>query len=115
MRLHMVLLDHALRVSGLAGTLELQWRGPRGMCSYALQLRVRLAGGQWALAGCVAGHEVSTRQGSVAWVVGEICASAGWQYWVWGPVGLVYRCNVVWLAGYRHPRFRGEPWLQAAL
>jgi hypothetical protein len=48
-------------------------------------------------------------------VVGEICAAVGWRYWMLGPVDPVYRRNVAWLAGYRHPRHHGGQQLAAAL
>ena len=42
-------------------------------------------------------------------MVGRLCRSVGWQYWVLGPVDVVYQRNVTWLAGYRHPRYGGGP------
>jgi hypothetical protein len=39
----------------------------------------------------------------------------GWRYWVLGPVDPIYRRNVTWLAGYRHPRHHGGRSLAAAL
>ncbi|KUN81071.1 hypothetical protein AQJ66_24710 [Streptomyces bungoensis] len=116
MRLHVMLLDRDPRVSALAARpLELRWHVPSGVWLHAPQLMLRLADGQGVLADCTGRAELSRRQRSVAAVVGEICAAAGWRYWVLGPVDPVYRRNVTWLAGYRHPRHHGGRLLEAAL
>lgn len=91
MRLHLMLLDRDPRVQGLSSR-------PQGV-----------------LADCTAAGELSGRQRSLAAVVGEVCAAVGWRYWVLGPVGPVYRRNVIWLSGYRHPRYRAGQQLAAAL
>ncbi|MDQ0808767.1 hypothetical protein QFZ63_000481, partial [Streptomyces sp. B3I7] len=113
-RLHVMLLDRDPRVSGLAARpLELRWHVPRrgaGACSSA-----DAPAGQGVLADCTGSGELSGRQRSLAAVVGEICTAAGWRYWVLGPVGPVYRRNVTWLAGYRHPRHHGGRLPAAAL
>lgn len=117
MRLHVMLLDRDPCVSGLAARpLVLRWHVPSGVWADAPQLMLRLADGQGVLADCTARGELSRCQRSVAAVVGEICtAAAGWRYWVLGPVDPVYRRNVSWLAGYRHPRHRGGRLLADAL
>ncbi|MFF0110949.1 TnsA-like heteromeric transposase endonuclease subunit [Streptomyces hirsutus] len=116
MRLHVMLLDRDSRVSDLAARpLELRWCEPSGVRAHAPQLMLRLADGQGVLADCTAGAELSQRQRSLAAVIAEICAAVGWQYWVLGPVDPVYRRNVIWLAGYRHPRHHGGQQLAAAL
>ncbi|MFE4023461.1 TnsA-like heteromeric transposase endonuclease subunit [Streptomyces sp. NPDC059101] len=116
MRLHVMLLDRDPRVIGLAARpLELRWREPAGVRAHAPQLMLRLADGQGVLADCTTRAELSGRQRSLAAVVGEICAAVGWRYWVLGPVDPVYRGNMVWLAGYRHPRYHGGQQLAAAL
>ncbi|OKJ85698.1 hypothetical protein AMK33_38830 [Streptomyces sp. CB02400] len=110
------LLDRDPRVSGLAARpLELRWHMPSGVRAHVPQLMLRLADGQGVLADCTAREELSRRQRSVAAVVGEICTAAGWRYWVLGPVDPVYRRNVTWLAGYRHPRHHGGGLLADAL
>ncbi|MFI7180238.1 TnsA-like heteromeric transposase endonuclease subunit [Streptomyces spororaveus] len=116
MRLHLMLLDRDRRVSGIAARpLELRWREPDGVRVHAPQLMLRLVDGQGVLADCVAGRELSQRQRSVAAVLGEMCGAVGWRYWVLGPVEPVYRRNVAWLSGYRHPRYRGSQQVAAAL
>lgn len=116
MRLHVMLLDRDPRVSGLATRpLELRWHGPSGVRSHAPQLMLRLVDGQGVLADCTGKGELSRRQRSVAAVVGEICTAVGWRYWVLEPVDPIYRRNVTWLAGYRHPRHHGGQLLAAAL
>lgn len=116
MRLHMMLLDRNPRVSGLAARpLELRWREPGGVRAHAPQLMLRLANGQGVLADCTASVELPQRQRSLAAAVEEICAAVGWRYWVLGPVDEVYRRNVAWLAGYRHPRHHGGQPLAAVL
>jgi hypothetical protein len=116
MRLHVMLLDRDPRVSALAARpLELRWPVSRGMRTHAPQLMLRLADGQGVLADCTGRAELSRHQRSVAAMVGEICATVGWRYWVLGPVGPMYRRNVTWLAGYRHPRHHGGRLLAAAL
>ncbi|MFF4935123.1 TnsA-like heteromeric transposase endonuclease subunit [Streptomyces griseofuscus] len=116
MRLHVMLLDRDPRVSSLAARpLELRWREPSGVRAHAPQLMLRLADGRGMLADCTGRGQLSRRQRSVGAVVGEICSAAGWQYWVLGPVDPVYRRNVTWLAGYRHPRHHGGRLLAEAL
>lgn len=116
MRLHLMLLDRDPRVSGLASRpLELRWRAPDGVRTHAPQLMLRLTDGQGVLADCTARAELSRRQRSLAAAVGEVCAAVGWRYWVLGPVDPVYRRNVTWLAGYRHPRYHAGQQLAAAL
>lgn len=116
MRLHVMLLDRDPRVSGLAARpLELRWREPSGVRAHAPQLMLRLAGGQGVLADCTGRGKLSRRQRVLAAVVKVICTAAGWQYWVLGPVDPIYRRNVTWLAGYRHPRHHGGRLLAAAL
>ncbi|MFJ3498834.1 TnsA-like heteromeric transposase endonuclease subunit [Streptomyces sp. NPDC086091] len=116
MRLHVMLLDRDPRVSGLAARpLELRWCEPGGVRAHTPQLMLRLADGQGVLADCTTSSELSQRQRSLASVVGQICAAVGWRYWMLGPVDQVYRRNVTWLAGYRHPRHHGGRQLAAAL
>ncbi|MFD5390792.1 TnsA-like heteromeric transposase endonuclease subunit [Streptomyces sp. NPDC127074] len=116
MRLHLMLLDRDPRVTGLAARpLELRWREPGGMRAHAPHLMLRLADGQRALADCMARPELSQRQRSLAQATAEICAAVGCRYWGLGPVAPVYRRNVTWLAGFRHPRYHGGQRLAAAL
>ncbi|WSG29293.1 TnsA-like heteromeric transposase endonuclease subunit (plasmid) [Streptomyces europaeiscabiei] len=116
MRLHLMLLDRDPRVQSLASRpLELRWRAPEGVRTHVPQVMLRLADGQGVLADCTAAGELSGRQRSLAAVVGEVCAAVGWRYWVLGPVDPVYRRNVTWLSGYRHPRYRAGQQLAAAL
>ncbi|MER7221527.1 MULTISPECIES: TnsA-like heteromeric transposase endonuclease subunit [Streptomyces] len=116
MRLHVMLFDRDPRVSGMAARpLELRWHGSSAVRSLAPQLMLRLADGQGVLADCTGRGELSRRQRSLAAVVGEVCTAAGWRYWVLGPVDSVYRRNVTWLAGYRHPRHDGGRLLAAVL
>ncbi|MFF8632560.1 TnsA-like heteromeric transposase endonuclease subunit [Streptomyces werraensis] len=78
MRLHVMLLDRDLRVSGLAARpLELRWHGPSGVRAHAPHLMLRPAEGQGVLADCTAGQELSRGRRSVAAVVAEICTAAG--------------------------------------
>ncbi|MEU9473729.1 TnsA-like heteromeric transposase endonuclease subunit [Streptomyces avermitilis] len=115
-RLHVMLLDRDPRVSALAARpLELRWRGPGGVRAHVPQLMIRLTDGQGVLADCTAKTELSQRQRSLAAVLDSICAAVDWRYWVLGPVDPVYRQNVAWLSGYRHPRHHGGQQLAAAL
>jgi hypothetical protein len=116
MRLHIMLLDYDPRVRALASRpLELRWREPGGMRRHVPQMMLRFADGQAALADCTTMKEPSPRQRSLTATVGAICAAAGWRYGVLGPVDPVYRRNVTWLAGYRHPRYHGGGQLASAL
>ncbi|MEU4686637.1 TnsA-like heteromeric transposase endonuclease subunit [Streptomyces xinghaiensis] len=116
MRLHLMLLDRDPRVRGMAGRpLELRWHAQNGARTHAAQVMLRLTDGQGVLADCTARGELSQRQRALASVVGEVCAAVGWRYWVPGPVDPVYRRDVTWLAGYRHPRYRAGQQLAAAL
>ncbi|MER7112471.1 TnsA-like heteromeric transposase endonuclease subunit [Streptomyces sp. NPDC000229] len=116
MRLHVTLLDRDRRVRGLAARpLVLRWREEGGVRVHAPQLMLRLASGQAVLADCTARTELSQRQQYLASVVERMCAAVGWRYWMLGPVDLVYRRNVTWLSGYRHPRHHGGVQLAAAL
>ncbi|WP_241775972.1 TnsA-like heteromeric transposase endonuclease subunit [Streptomyces exfoliatus] len=116
MRLHVMLLDRDSRISGLAARpLELRWRDPSGVRAHVPQLMLRFGDGQAVLADCTSSPELSRRQRSLASAVGHMCTAVGWRYWVLGPVDPVYRRNVTWLAGYRHPRHRGGQALAAAV
>ncbi|MGW2369713.1 TnsA-like heteromeric transposase endonuclease subunit [Streptomyces sp. NPDC001667] len=116
MRLHVMLLDRDPRVSALAARpLELRWHERDGVRTHASQLMIQLVDGQRMLADCTARPELSQHQRSLAAVVGEICAAVGWRYRVLGPVDPVYRRNMTWLAGYRHPRHHGGHQLAGAL
>ncbi|MGZ2360985.1 TnsA-like heteromeric transposase endonuclease subunit [Streptomyces sp. 372A] len=118
MRLHVMLLDHDPRVTYLASQpLELRWRERERdeVRTHVPQMMLRLADGQGVLADCIAGEELSQGQRSLAAMLGEVCAAVGWRYWVLGPVDPVYRRNVAWLAGYRHPRYHGGQQVAAAL
>ncbi|MFF9135506.1 TnsA-like heteromeric transposase endonuclease subunit [Streptomyces sp. NPDC014806] len=116
MRLHVMLLDRDPRISGLAARpLQLQWPGPGGLTAHAPQLMLRLADGQRVLADCTSRTEFSQGQRSLAQLMDELCVAVGWRYWVLGPVSPLYRRNVAWLSGYRHPRYRGGAVVDAAL
>ncbi|MFF4234121.1 TnsA-like heteromeric transposase endonuclease subunit [Streptomyces sp. NPDC001820] len=116
MRLHMMLLDRDPRVSALAcRPLELRWIEDGRARLHAPHLMIRLASGQGVLADCTARAQLSQAQRSLGMVVGQACRRVGWRYWVLGPVDPVYQRNVTWLAGYRHPRYRGADELARAV
>lgn len=91
-----------------ARPLGLRWHVPSGVRAHAPQPMLRPADGQGVLAGCTGGGELTRRQRSLAAVVGEICTAAGRRSWVLGPAAPIYRRDVAWLAGHRHPRHGGR-------
>ncbi|WP_235882713.1 TnsA-like heteromeric transposase endonuclease subunit [Streptomyces apricus] len=76
---------------------------------------LRLTDGQRVLADCTTRTELSQRQRSLGQLMDELCAAVGWRYWVLGSVDPIYRRNVAWLSGYRHPRYQGGGVLADAL
>ncbi|MER8012370.1 TnsA-like heteromeric transposase endonuclease subunit [Streptomyces sp. NPDC094149] len=119
MRSQLMILDRDPRVAGLAGRpVRLIWREPgsRRVRSWVPQLFARYVDGAALLADCPsrigAGGE---RAAQAAAVMAEVCAQVGFVYRRLAPVDEVLAVNLVWLAGYRHPRNAGGPLLVQAL
>ncbi|MFF5197941.1 hypothetical protein [Streptomyces anthocyanicus] len=111
-----MLLGRDPRLSGLAARpLELRWHRPSGTRAHAPQPMLRPAEGQGVPAHRTGSKELSRRPRSLAAAATEICTAAGWRYWMLGPVDPVHRRNVIWLAGYRHPRHHSGQLPAAAL
>ncbi|MFJ2232119.1 TnsA-like heteromeric transposase endonuclease subunit [Streptomyces halstedii] len=74
---------------------------------HAPHLMARLAEGRGLLADCAGHGDISPRLACRAAVMEAAAAAAGWQYRVLRPPDPVLAANLRWLAGYRHPRYRG--------
>ncbi|MGW3828233.1 TnsA-like heteromeric transposase endonuclease subunit [Streptomyces sp. NPDC005071] len=109
MRTQVMLLDHDPSVVAIAcRPVELTWREGDGVVvRHAPHLMARLADGRGLLADCAGHGEISARLASRAAVMEAAAAAVGWQYRVLRPPEPVVAANLRWLAGYRHPRYRG--------
>ncbi|MFF7585872.1 TnsA-like heteromeric transposase endonuclease subunit [Kitasatospora purpeofusca] len=118
MRAQLMVLDRDPQVTGLAGRpVRLLWRTRRGQPrSWVPQLFARYADGTALLADCPghadAGGERALRGEQAARTA---CDLVGWRYRRLEPLDAVFAANLRWLAGYRHPRFRGRPEVADAL
>jgi hypothetical protein len=119
MRNQLMLLDRDPRVVGLAGRpVRLLWRDAADgrVWSWVPQVFARYADGTALLADCPgspgAGGVRALRAGGA---VAAVCEAVGWSYRRLGPPDPVLVANVRWLAGYRHPRYRGSPVVEAAV
>ncbi|WP_189152095.1 TnsA-like heteromeric transposase endonuclease subunit [Streptomyces lacrimifluminis] len=109
MRTQVMLLDHDPEVVAVAcRPVEFVWREPDGSClEHAPHLMARLDDGSGLLVACAGREEVSRRLAHRAEVVAAAVASVGWRYRIARPPDPVLAANLSWLAGYRHPRYRG--------
>ncbi|MEW2636060.1 TnsA-like heteromeric transposase endonuclease subunit [Streptomyces sp. NPDC048389] len=109
MRTQVMLLDHDPSVVAIAcRPVELTWPGhDGGWVRHAPHLMARLADGSGLLADCAGRGDISPRLASRAAVLEVAAAAVGWRYQVLRPPDPVLTANVRWLAGYRHPRYRG--------
>ncbi|MEW2120890.1 TnsA-like heteromeric transposase endonuclease subunit [Streptomyces sp. NPDC005474] len=109
MRTQVMLLDYDPRIVAVAcRPVELIWRAPDGSCcQHAPHLMARLADGSGLLLDCAGREDISQRLAYRAEVVAAAAASVGWQYRIARPPDPVLAANLGWLAGYRHPRYKG--------
>ncbi|WP_371476392.1 TnsA-like heteromeric transposase endonuclease subunit [Kitasatospora sp. NBC_00315] len=120
MVVQLMLLDRDPHVVAMAGRpVRVLWRDAqeRGVVrSWVPQLFARYADGTGLLADCPgtpgAGGVAAQR---AAAAVSEACARVGWVYRRLRAPDPVVVGNVRWLAGYRHPRFRGALEVEAAV
>ncbi|MBT2456748.1 TnsA-like heteromeric transposase endonuclease subunit [Streptomyces sp. ISL-86] len=118
MVMQLMLLDRDPRVVGLAGRpVRMLWRDHKGTVrSWVPQLFARYADGTGMLADCPAGPRAGGPAAQrAADAVGAACARVGWTYRRLRAPGAVTAGNVRWLAGYRHPRYRGAAQLEEAV
>ncbi|MFF7459391.1 TnsA-like heteromeric transposase endonuclease subunit [Kitasatospora sp. NPDC008115] len=116
----LMLLDRDPRVVAMAGRpVRVLWRDPQergAVRSWVPQVFARYADGTGLLADCPgspgAGGVAAQR---AAAAVGEACARVGWVYRRLRVPDPVVVGNVRWLAGYRHPRFRGARQVEEAV
>jgi hypothetical protein len=118
MVVQLMLLDRDPRVVAMAGRpVRVLWRDRAGAVrSWVPQLFARYADGTALLADCPAapgaGGAAAQRAGEA---VAQACAQVGWAYQRLRAPDPVVAANVRWLAGYRHPRFRGSAQVEAAV
>ncbi|MFI1585286.1 TnsA-like heteromeric transposase endonuclease subunit [Embleya sp. NPDC020630] len=119
MRDRLMLLDRDPRVVGLAGRpVRLVWRDAADgrVRSWVPQLFARYADGTALLADCPGSSGAGgVRELRAGGVVAAACEAVGWSYRRLEPPDPVLVANVRWLAGYRHPRHRGSPVVEAAV
>ncbi|MFD7732159.1 TnsA-like heteromeric transposase endonuclease subunit [Kitasatospora phosalacinea] len=118
MVVQLMLLDRDPQVVGISGRpLRVLWReGDGRVRSWVPQVFARYADGTAMLADCpgVPGAGgVAAQRAAVA--VGQACARVGWVYRRLRAPDPVVVGNVRWLAGYRHPRFRGAAEVEEAV
>lgn len=109
MRNQVMQLDRDPSVVAIAcRPVEFTWRKRDGAwVRHAPHLMARLAEGRGLLADCAGHGDISPRLACRAAVMEAAAAAAGWQYRVLRPPDPVLAANLRWLAGYRHPRYRG--------
>ncbi|MFK0195878.1 TnsA-like heteromeric transposase endonuclease subunit [Kitasatospora sp. NPDC090308] len=118
MVVQLMLLDRDPQVVGISGRpLRVLWReGDGRVRSWVPQVFARYADGTAMLADCPgapgAGGVAAQRAGAA---VGQACARVGWVYRRLRAPDPVVVGNVRWLAGYRHPRFRGAAGVEEAV
>ncbi|MGW0962549.1 TnsA-like heteromeric transposase endonuclease subunit [Streptomyces gelaticus] len=118
MRAQLMLLDRNRQVVGLSGRpVRVVWRDERSRVrSWVPQLFARYADGTGLLADCPGGEGAGGVRAQRAQAVLEVvCALVGWRYLRLAPPDAVMAANVRWLAGYRHPRYRGAGGLEGAV
>ncbi|MBZ6211573.1 TnsA-like heteromeric transposase endonuclease subunit [Streptomyces olivaceus] len=109
MRTQVMLLDWDPTVVAIAcRPVELAWsERDGGWVRHSPHLMARLADGRGLLADCAGHGDISPRLSCRAAVMEAAAAAAGWQYRVLRPPDPVLAANLRWLAGYRHPRYKG--------
>lgn len=109
MRTQVIRLDHDPQVVAMAcRPVELIWREADGSrVRHAPHLMARLADGSGLLLDCAGHDEISRRLAHRAKRVAAAAGSVGWEYRIARPPDPVVAANLKWLAGYRHPRYRG--------
>ncbi|MEU1434481.1 TnsA-like heteromeric transposase endonuclease subunit [Streptomyces sp. NPDC005786] len=109
MRTQVMLLDHDPRVVAIVcRPVELTWLGrDGGWVRHAPHLMARLADGRDLLADCAGRGDISPRLARRATVMEAAAAAVGWRYRVLRPPDPVLAANLRWLAGFRHPRYKG--------
>ncbi|WP_406110728.1 TnsA-like heteromeric transposase endonuclease subunit [Streptomyces sp. NBC_01003] len=118
MRAQLMLLDRDRQVVGLSGRpVRVVWRDERSRVrSWVPQVFARYADGSGLLADCPGGEGVGGVRAQRAQAVLEVvCGLVGWRYLRLAPLDAVMAANVRWLAGYRHPRYRGAEDLEEAV
>ncbi|MDQ8708325.1 TnsA-like heteromeric transposase endonuclease subunit [Streptomyces sp. LHD-70] len=111
MRMQLMVLDRDPQVVGMAGRpVRVLWRDGRGReRSWVPQLFVRYVDGSGMLADCPSHAEAGGQRARTAVaVMAEACAQVGFVYRRLERLDEVVEANVKWLAGYRHPRYRGR-------
>ncbi|OKJ27846.1 TnsA-like heteromeric transposase endonuclease subunit [Streptomyces sp. CB01580] len=119
MRTQLMLLDRDPDVIGLAGRpVRFVWRDEADgrVRSWVPQLFARYADGTGLFADCPSGPAAGGVRAQRAGAVLEAaCARVGWVYRRLDPLSVLAAANLRWLAGYRHPRYRGPCGLRAAV
>ncbi|MGW6062622.1 TnsA-like heteromeric transposase endonuclease subunit [Streptomyces sp. NPDC055189] len=118
MRAQLMLLDRDRQVVGLSGRpVRVVWREDDGRVrSWVPQVFARYADGSGLLADCPAGGGGGgVRAQQARSVLEAVCGWVGWRYRCLAPPDAVVAGNVAWLAGYRHPRYRGADGLEEAV
>ncbi|MFC8350838.1 TnsA-like heteromeric transposase endonuclease subunit [Streptomyces sp. NPDC057280] len=118
MRAQLMLLDRDRQVVGLsARPVRVVWRDERSRVrSWIPQVFARYADGTGLLADCPAVEGAGgVRARRAQAVLDAVCGRVGWRYRRLGPPDAVVAANVRWLAGYRHPRYRGPDGLEEAV
>ncbi|MFG2684129.1 TnsA-like heteromeric transposase endonuclease subunit [Streptomyces sp. NPDC048392] len=112
-------LDRDPQVVGLsARPVRLIWRDPDSGrdLTWVPQVFARYADGRALLADCPANSKpAGERAARAAAVLSAACAAVGFTYRRLVPPEQVVAANVRWLAGYRHPRYRGAGGLEQAV
>lgn len=105
-----MLLDFDPAVAGFASQpFWLYWHDGRRERKHAPDWFARLDSGAGVVIDCRPVGRIGPRDQEAFEATARACAAVGWRFQLVSEVERVQALNLRWLAGYRHPRHRGDP------